>query len=344
MKYQAIYPRTKAIDPDPAVDFFMMQDHMPHVNLRLSETLDDTRLKYFGKNTIRDLFINQGSDSEDYFFIFDTYLNFEDFKYNGYFYPNFLLTTAVDYQNFSPNHTIDFKKKTHGANCVMNKPRPARVLASCWFANNKVDQLLHTQSWTSTDDNALSLLDELLQMGGLIDWTHEFGPHVKMLEQHWIDHIGNTPARFNENSSLEANFFTTEISEIFNSTAISVVLEPVFWEHGSIASEKYMHAIYGGTIPLVSGYKIYDSLVTLGFDTFSDIIDTSSQYELDPILQIWTMLEKNKRLFLQWQELISDPHIQNRILKNLTLLQNPEQIFMNSLKLNSEQSLNKILV
>ena len=55
------------------------------------------------------------------------------------------------------------------------------------------------------------------------------------------------------------------------------------------------------------------------------------------------MLENNKNLFSQWQDLISDPHVQNRILSNFTLLQNPEQIFMNSLKLNSEESLAKIV-
>ena len=225
----------------------------------------------------------------------------------------------------------------------MNKMRPPRILASCWFANNKVDQLLHTQSWANTDDRALNLLDELLQLGNLIDWTHDYGPDVRMLEHHWIDYDSNTPSHYKNNSSNEKNFFHSEVNAIFNTTAISVVLEPVFWEHGSIASEKYMHAIYGGTIPLVSGYKIYDSLSILGFDTFSDIVDTSSQYELDPILRIWNMLENNKNLFSQWQDLISDPHVQNRILSNFTLLQNPEQIFMNSLKLNSEESLAKIV-
>lgn len=309
----------------------------------VSQSLDDAKINYFGKNTIQDLFAAQSLNQEDYFFIFDTYLNFEDFKYNGYFYPGWLLNTVIDYQKFSPQHSIDFKKKTHSVNCVMNKMRPSRVLTSCWFANNKVDGLLHTQSWSSLDSTALNLLDELLQLGGLIDWEHEFGPHVKMLEQRWIDHLGNAPLRFCDNSSLEKNFFTTEISQIVDSTAISVVVEPVFWEHGSIASEKYIHAIYGGTIPLVSGYKIYDSLDKLGFDTFSDLIDTSSQYELDPVLRVWNMLENNKKLFLQWQDLIKDKQIQHRIINNLMLLQSPETILKNSLRLNSAHSFDRVM-
>jgi hypothetical protein len=343
MRSQTIQ-RSNATVIDPSVDFFVIRDHMPDINFTAaSQSLDDAKIEYFGKNTIEDLFINQDLNYKDYFFIFDHYLNFDNFEFNGYFYPNFLLKTAVDYQKFSPQHSVDFTKKTHSVNCVMNKMRPPRLLASCWFANNNVDQLLHTQSWTCTDDNKLNLLDEVLQIGGLIDWTHEFGPKVSMLDYRWIDYKGHGPLTYRKNSSDEENFFDSEVNQLFKSTAISVVLEPVFWEHGSIATEKYMHAIYGGTIPLVSGYKIYDSLSTLGFDTFSDIIDTSSQYELDPILRVWNMLEKNKRLFLQWQELISDPQIQSRIINNFTLLQNPEQIFMNSLRLNSEQSLAKIL-
>jgi len=345
-RFQVIRPNFSSV-LDPTVDFFAILDHMPHVEFSHGQSLDNTKIKYFGKNTIRDRFIDQGLNFQDYFFIFDTYLNLEDFKINSYFYPNWLLHTAINYQLFSSDCTIDFTKKTHSVNCVMNKQRSARVLASCWFANNKVDRVLHTQSWTNTDHAILNHLNRLLPLGGLS--APPMGPDVRLLDQQWID--SEMFALNQEKSKISiapcynnmVNFFNSAVRQVFDTTAISVVLEPVFWEHGSIASEKYMHAIYGGTIPLVSGYKIYDSLATLGFDTFQDIIDISSQYELDPILRVWNMLEKNKKLFLQWQELISDKQIQKRIINNLTLLRNPEQIFMNSLKLNSKQSLAKIV-
>jgi hypothetical protein len=343
MKFQTIYANTTVIDS--TVDFFIVTDHMSDANfISQSQSLNDCK-KYFGKNTIIDLFSNQGLKFKDYFFIFDHYLNFEDF--DGYFYPNYLLDTAIHYQKlnqkFFPNYTNDFTKKTHSVNCITNKVRPARLLVSCWFANNQVDKLLHSQSWTSTDNHAMSLLDELLQIGDLIDWTHEFGPAVKMLEQQWIDSQHIDASQLLNNSTFGDNFFKSTLNQIYKSTAISVVLEPVFWEHGSIATEKYMQAVYGGTIPLVNGYKIYDSFTTLGFDTFSDIIDTSSQYERNPILRIWNMLESNKHVFSQWQDIISDPHVQNRIDSNLILLKNPENIFKNSIKLNSKQSFNKML-
>jgi hypothetical protein len=340
MNFQKISPIQTTTTIDSTVDFFVVSDHMPgsSVNWAADLPLDQIRVKYFGQNTIVDMFNNQGLNPDDYFFIFDHYLNLKDFE--GYFYPNFLLTTAVDYQKFSPNHVIDFTQKKYSVNCVMNKPRQARYIASCWLYNNKIDGLLHTQSWSQNSSVSINQLDELLQLGKLIDWTHKFGPAVKMLDQHWIDYNGNLSTDYGRN---DENFFNGGINTIFDTTAISIVLEPVFWENGSIATEKYMHAIYGGTIPVVSGYQIYDSLNKLGFDTFSDIIDTSSQYELDPVLRIWNMLEKNKNLFSQWQDLILDPLVQNRIVNNLNLLQNPEKIFKNSIRLNSKRSLDKIV-
>jgi hypothetical protein len=341
MKYQVILPSTESIDP--TVDFFIMHEHMPDVNFlsgpESGQSLDDARINYFGKNTMIDMFTNHGLNYEDYFFIFEGYLNLHNFE--GYWYPRCLITVATNYKMYSPDFKIDFAQKQYSVNCAMNKIRDSRLLASCWFSNNKIDRLLHTQSWSSSDSTVISRLDELLQLGNLIDWTHNFGPDVKMLDQHWIDHCGNLSTDYGKN---EENFFNSEIKTIFNTTAISVVLEPVFWEHGSMVTEKYMHAIYGGTIPLVSGYKIYDSLSTLGFDTFSDIIDISSQYELDPVLRIWNMLEKNKNVFLQWQDIISDLSVQNRIINNLTLLQNPTQIIKNSILLNSKKSYNTMIL
>jgi hypothetical protein len=336
MKYQVINPGITTIDP--TVDFFIFQDHMPPVDYTSSQSLNDARNKYFGKNTIQELFSSQGLDHKNYFFIFDIYFNLCGF--NGYFYPDFFLKTAINYKTYSPDYKIDFAQKQYSVNCAMNKIRDSRLLASCWFSNNKIDGFLYTQSWTSTDSTALAKLDELLQLGNIIDWTHEFGPHVKMLEQHWFTCDNYPIGKYSNNHD---NFFNSGIKQIFDTTAISIVLEPVFWEHGSIVCEKYINAIYGGTIPIVSGYQVYDSLSKLGFDTFSDIIDTSSQYELDSVLRIWNMLEKNKKIFAQWQDIISDPQIQNRIVNNLTLLQTPDQIFKNSIISNGETAFKKFL-
>jgi hypothetical protein len=336
MRYQEIRPSTRSIDP--SVDFFIVLDHMPPVEYTSWQTLNENRNKYFGINTIVDLFDSQGLDYKNYFFIFTVYVNIQDIE--GYFYPEYLIDTVINYKKCSPDYKINFAQKQYSVNCAMNKMRDDRLLASCWFSNKKIDGLLHTQSWTSTNSNALAKLDELLQLGNLIDWAHEFGPSIQLLEQKWFTHNNNP---IGKHGNFDDNFFNSGIKQIFDNTTFSVVLEPVFWEYASIISEKYVQAVYGGTIPIVSGYKVYDSLNKLGFDTFSDIIDTSSQYERDPVLRIWNMLEKNKNVFAQWQDIISDTQIQNRIVNNLTLLRNPEQLFKNSIIANGEISFRKFL-
>ena len=344
MNYQIIHPETTSIDPD--VDLFIIPDHMPAVQSPQStETLDNIRLKYFGKNTIIDLFKNQSLDYTRYFFVLD-YVNLQEFDNCSFFYPEFFLRTVFDYQNYAPDHVIDFSKKQYGVNCAMNKRRPARFIASCWFCNNTLDGLQYTQSWNSDDLNGLQMLDGLFQLGGLIDWTHTYGPVIKMLNKRWIAHeedFVHSDVKTMSSISNEENFFHSDVKTMFDTTAISIVLEPVFWEHGSMITEKYVQAVYGGTIPVVNGYKVYDTLSQLGFDTFSDIIDTSSQNELDPVRRVWNMLEKNKHVFAQWKELISDQHIQNRLINNLNLLKTPDVLFRNVLKLNTNESLQKAI-
>jgi hypothetical protein len=237
---------------------------------------------------------------------------------------------------------IDFASKQNSINCPMHKHRSQRILVSGWFANNPIEGLSYTQFWTQDDHDMIMHLDELLQLGRLIDWTHSYGPESKLLEQHTIGtptHLQNSDDT-NKNLWFPENFFR-DLSTMFHSTVFSTVLEPVFWEHGSGLTEKYINAIYGGTIPVVNGYRVYDSLGKLGFDTFSDIIDTSSQYELDPILRVWNMLEKNKNIFQQWKQIISDAQVQKRIVNNLKLMQCPDKIFKNSLSLNSKLCLQR---
>jgi hypothetical protein len=299
-------------------------------------------MEYFGKNTIVDLFSNQSLDYTNYFFVLD-YVNLQDFDDCSFFYPDFFLKTVFDYQKYEPDYVIDFSKKQYSVNCAMNKRRPPRYIASCWFYNNNIDGLQYTQTWDCDDSDVLQTLNELFQLSKLVDWTHKYGPAIKMLDKKWIDYRNNGPECYKSAASNEENFFHNGVKTIFDTTAFSIVLEPVFWEHGSMITEKYVHAVYGGTIPLVNGYKIYDVLSQLGFDTFSDIIDTSSQYELDPVLRVWNMLEKNKNVFAQWKELISDQRIQDRLINNLNLLKTPDVLFRNIIKLNTNDSRQKAI-
>ena len=344
MQVYIIGPNNSKDIINPLADAIVCGDHMPPVDL-LSSTmpLDAARNEYFGKNTIIEIFNNQGLDYKDYFFVFDQYLNLEGFDQHSFFYPVILLYLVETFLVHSPSHEIDFSMKMASVNCPMNKNRSQRILASCWFANNPVDDLVYTQFWSEQDNDTILHLDELLQLGNLTDWTHSYGPECKMLNRR-IGPIHNVTKVNSENlyEQITINFFE-KISHMYYRTVFSVDLEPVFWEHGSMLTEKYINCIYGGTIPIVNGYQIYNNLNKLGFDTFSDIIDTSSQHQRNPVLRIWNMLEKNKNVFSQWKEIISDAQVQKRIVNNLKLIQCPEKIFENSLKHVNQSALQKVI-
>ena len=109
-----------------------------------------------------------------------------------------------------------------------------------------------------------------------------------------------------------------------------MVVSAVGWEWACDLDEKYLFAVYSGCIPLVHGYKIYDRLECLGFDTFRDIIDTSSQYEKNPILSIWNLLDSNLDFFKKAKNIIARPDIQARLQHNWRLSRNVKALYQNS--------------
>ena len=346
MKIHRISSGDSAFIIDPSVDIIIWNDHMPDVAPAYGTmSLDKAREEYFGKNTIIEMFNNQGLNYKDYFFVFDNYLNLEGFDQHSFFYPRFFLNVIKKFLLCSPNHKIDFTTKKNSVNCLMHKHRSQRLLASCWFANNPVKDLLYTQFWAHDKQDVITELDEMLQLSNLTDWTHNYGPKCIMLKSCHGAPPDLTSFNFKSNNMYEKNAmnFFENIANMYYRTVFSVTLEPVFWERGSHVTEKYVNAIYGGTIPIVNGYRVYDDLNKLGFDTFSDIIDTSSQHELDPIMGVWNMLEKNKNVFAKWKEIISDSQIQKRIANNLDLIKCPDKIFKNFLETYSGASLQKVL-
>jgi hypothetical protein len=319
MTYCLIDPRTATI---PAVDNYLCADHMPSVNFNVvpTFTLEQSRKHWLLKNTITDLVNQSGSTVDQHFFIFEHYCYLDGYENNSCFLSDFFLNTAFHYQK-SVTSQIDFAKKNKSVNCPMNKLRPNRLLASCYFANyHTLDNLNYTQSWEN--GSADSLLFELLQMGGLTSWENN-GVVVQTLDKFFIT---------NSHTSNNLNLQLVPSIPIIQPSAISVVLEPIFWEPGCILTEKYLNAVYGGTIPVVDGYCVYDCLEAMGFDVFKDIVDTSSQYEKNSILRVWNMLKNNQTLFDAGLEIINRRDIQERILDNFNLAKNPELCLMNFIK------------
>ena len=328
MKIQTVWPNTII---DTAAEIYIVYDHMTHVDITgcHSKTYEQIELELFGKNNYLLPFEISGKSIDEKFFIFGTYLQLDRFtdRNNVIFLPlEFYKFIKISTNSIDAN-TLDFNKKTVVANCQMRNQRYNRILASCWFYNNQ-DWLniKYTQSWISEDKEAL--LFELLKLGKLATWEGS-QYQIKNLDKNYIEY---KHAVRNTESTMKMYFDNQQYNSMFRQSAVSIILGATFFEYGCDIDEKYLTAIYGGTIPLHDGYGFYDAVKKLGFDTFDDVVDTSSQYEKNPCIRTWNTLEKNRHLLENGLDYMQRPDIQQRILNNLELAKNPNKCLCNAFK------------
>ena len=285
-----------------------LHDCVPHQNIDPNKSLDEEkqRLELFD-------WFQKGQ-----FFILDGYVGSLSSSESLLYLPIFLYSEAKQYYEVFKNLKLDFTEKKYALNCCSNYPRPHRLVASCWLANyGSQFQFTHTQSWNQFD--FVDQLDELLQIGSVIDYTHSFGPTVKMLDKLWKGTA--TPTAYTKNTNNARNF-EENIKYLVDQSVFSLVLESSTWEKQLAFTEKYLNAIYGGTIPVLFGFGSYDIVENMGLDSFKDIINTSNQYEPNLVTRTWKTLSDNIIMFNNATEFIKDPHIQKRIQNNLDIVKN----------------------
>lgn len=298
-------------------------DHVQHLDLQ------DKRKKLFGRCEIERC-INPDLTCQAIVLCNYVYLDCEAIKAEKIFFPFYLLRYATELkQNYSSSWSWS---TTRSANvcCPMAKPRYPRIIASCWLANHQSHlAVAHTQNWHESDQ--LTTLLELLQLGELKDWTNSFGPTLAQLP---FRHVPNLH-EWDRDAQFRALYPVT-----YSTAAACIVIGAVSWEWASELCEKYLFAVYGGCIPVVHGYHIYDKLEDLGFDTFKDLIDTSSQYEKNPILSIWKLLDRNLNFFQNSRSLIERPDIQRRLRHNYQIAQDIGWLYRKSIQnLNTDRAL-----
>jgi len=307
MKVQLVPKVSHEVQTD--MDAYFLMDHMPLVDLTgcHNKTFDQLAAELFGKNAYADLLREGGVDLKEKFFIFESYINLDQFagQDNTIFFPEFFYSAArVNKRNITSD-TIDFGKKTTQFNCPMHNFRYNRLLASCWLYNNQSDlDFEYTQSWNPTDYEAV--LFELMKLGNLATWEGSQYA-IKNLEKKYIPSTLDAPILYSQDRQFK---------NMFTSTAVSVITSATFWEFGCTLDEKYLNAIYAGTIPLCDAYGFIDTVKRIGFDVFDDIVDTSYQYEPNSVLRTWNMFEKNRHLLTNGLEYVNRPDIQERMLKN----------------------------
>jgi len=274
--------------------------------------------KFYGHNTI-DKILKDFMPHVDTLIFHDYHCIVGNNNYKKFYVESFFNKTVKDYFNVDKDNSIDFSLKEKKFNYLSNKPRAARLLASSWIAENynNFNEFNYTQAYEDTAEH-VGLAGEFMISASLPE-------KLKILPKKWIT-VNSSVEQINKNAGgmvydqNHFNFYNGIRDEIIP-TVFSIVMEPVFWEHGCMLTEKYVNAILGGTIPIVNGYEIYEVIEQMGFDTFSDIIDVSAQYEKNPIYRILNLLEKNKNCLDNAIEIINDSTVQKRILNNIKILE-----------------------
>ena len=236
--------------------------------------------------------------------------------YNKFYIENFLNSVFNSYSKINKKNSIDFSLKTKKFNYLSNKHRPARLLTSSWLANNynNYSEFNYSQSYSYCDFSAL--LNEFI-------FVESLPLESKILPKKWIT-VDASAEKYIENQHAmsyldpELNFYNGLKNQILP-TVFSVVIEPVFFENSCMLTEKYINAVFGGTIPIINGYRVYEVLKEMGFDTFDDIIDTSAQFEKNSVLRIINLLEKNKDRLNDAFNIVKNKSIQTRINNNLRI-------------------------
>jgi hypothetical protein len=151
------------------------------------------------------------------------------------------------------------------------------------------------------------------------------------------------PRNYLTNTNNVRNF-EENIKYLVDQSIFSLVLESGTWEKQCVLTEKYLNAIYGGTIPILFGFGNYDIIENMGLDSFKDIINTSSQYEPNLITRTWKTLSDNVMVFNNATELMSDPQIQKRIQNNFDIVKNYHDWLIKSIiSCNSNAVIEKFL-
>mgnify|MGYP003657571433 FL=1 len=242
-------------------------------------------------------------------------------NYNCVHFPIFLASESKEFKeaNIQPM----WNQKTHSFNFMINKPRLHREFLLMLIEHFDLKNFKHTLAWRSNknfaspkimDTTTNPLYLDIIKSGTEITTPvtdFKFGPEVTMKK-------GIRNGNFKNAETYKHLLKTT----VFEPSCISIITEPVFFEKEALVTEKTIMAILGGTLPIwFGGWKCADSMRSLGFDVFDDIIDHSYEDLEDPIGRCYYAVERNLEVirdFERTKKFINEN--QHRLQHNLNLV------------------------
>jgi hypothetical protein len=204
--------------------------------------------------------------------------------------------------------------KTKAVCHLANKGRIARILTSQWLKNLETAAVSFPYYYTQNFDPVNDASD--------YDMHHFQDPILPVLPTAVI--LDSEPLLANDTMKsvyeVDAQKYFTLLHSHVKHCLFSIVNEPGFWEYGTCITEKLTFAVLSGTIVISPNYGIYDCMQRLGLDTFSDVIDTSNQYVLDPFLRVQKNLDSNIDRLENFRAISQSTSIQQRLRNNIDIM------------------------
>jgi len=222
------------------------------------------------------------------------------------------------------NITVDWNSRASAFNFMVNKRRPNRELLLVFMSHFGLTTPDYTLCWKDSnwiERGLLSAMTDNVRLRQIIQDTQMDTPSRMYLSGSEV--VSANELIYRNQHCNNADVYESFVKQdLFESSCISLITEPVLLEQESVITEKTIMAIYGGTLPVwVGGWRQADVMRDFGFDVFDDVVDHSYQEYTDPVERCFLALEQNLDLlrdFDRANNFLSDN--QHRLQHNLDLL------------------------
>ena len=178
------------------------------------------------------------------------------------------------------------------------------------------NQISHTQSFYPGVKN-LAMLQDIIDTEKESRYYSTFKYQTKgfasLLDYRWVgdDFAG-------KNCDAYRRFLG---KEVFEPARVGIVAESIGYERGCQITEKYINAVVSLSIPIVYGFNVRESLATMGFDTFDDIVDYDYEFRPNCMERALSLVYRNQALLTYDNYNLYNSHsIKRRLKKNLEVL------------------------
>ena len=274
---------------------------------------DSELLPNFSSDYLSKLFELQNISLLNKTLIFFDELLYETDASNTCIYAGFKFTNKVkSFKINIPTISIDFNK-TVPFSFFGYDGKDLEEVVNCWLKNNENDLSFSYGNLELPSGNLRALLRIT---------SNTLNP--TLLDDNVLSERGSS-VDFDV-IDCHANY-TTVMKQYYDATAINIICLKGFNELACSLDYQYLQALYSGNIPLVCGYQAMNILNSIGFDVFSDIIDSSYETIINPVERVIKMLDDNKQLLVDGLSIIEDINIQQRIQNNLALVRGDPEDF-----------------